>query len=176
MQDTDDPGTQRARAYLASLQGSEYIQDALYWALLDHGTAPEVKAVRLLLIFHRDTFNGGLAQSTMNERDELDDILQAVALIGVPEPIRTVIEEAVALYRSLPEPPEDRGDAWQTYRALLDAAEPQWNALTKRYEAATYSERQGSDLGRDMVDVAALAFALRHPAAFAEVIATLPEA
>ena len=158
----EESRTEQTRRYLASLQDRDGVPDDLYLALLDHPDTPEAETASTILAFHRGVGNGGLAQAFSNARDDTA-ILNALVRLGpLAEPIRVVVAEAAALYRSLSKKPDQAEDAWGRYRAALEAAEEEWDALDERYSAVTNPVVPGDDL----LEKAVLAYALAHSAAF----------
>lgn len=164
----NDLAARRASEYLNEIPDQGGIPDALYLAILDHHESPEAAIAEVVLVFHRDIGNGGLAAAMSNSEGEVTVVLQALEALSLSA-VRRVVEDATALYRSLPEKPVRESDGWLRYTAAHDAAENAWRTLDERYRSATYLMPGG----KDQLEATVLSYARAHAAAFAPAVQSI---
>lgn len=159
-------------AYFASLAaGAGAVPDELYLALLDVTPTQQTVVASRVVAFHRDVGNGGLCQAVGNLAPEWAGIEYAYGQVFGPDhALSTVLADGVAVHRrSTAGIDEQPHDAWDRYMAVHAAAQGEWDALDARY----YAEANAAPHDRDMVECGVIAYAARHPEAFAAVVAQL---
>ena len=148
------------------LADQESVPDNVYVAALENAVTAEEAAFRNVLIFHRDVLNGGLEQALWNQRENIEDFVEAYRAIDLA-PVASLL----ALGRGLQ-------PSAQNYEDMLV---PELEALTSIYVAIAYNlayvvagNRDDPDFPLDgvcdQIERLALRFARMHLESFQAVL------